>query len=101
MVQKERIFPSLHKTAFTYSMLDDGIYVAELKLVTNAVNKKIVTFVHGLLCVLLLHTRVSQVCFCICLCTLQIKTLHLSNLLPFLIAIQFHNQYKAQFWNIY
>lgn len=60
MVQKERIFPSLHKTALTYSMLDDGIYVAELKLVTNAVNKKVVTFVHGLLCVLLLHTCVSS-----------------------------------------
>lgn len=76
-VQKEGIFPSLHKTASTYSMLD-GVYIAELILGTNAFNKKL-TFVHCLHC---FHARVSSLHLSISF-TLQINSLHLSNSFSF------------------
>lgn len=73
-VQKEGIFPSLHKTASTYSMLD-GVYIAELILGTNAFNKKL-TFVHCF------HARVSSLHLSISF-ILQINSLHLSNSFSF------------------
>lgn len=53
-------------------MLDDGVYIAELILVTNAVNKKL-TFVHCLHC---FHARVSSLHLSISF-TLQINTVYI------------------------